>query len=270
MSSTEPTPLGINPDDTQPFRAPAPPPEPRRSLERGAAWRVDRAAPELARLCAGWALRNQPVEELVGHVSDCRCWPKVFPRSALSSRFAPGETLDALRRIRSQRGRLAVVETDPDGSIDGRRPPREHHIVLPNVAVPDTAGLLEPLPAERRELLDRCIEQHLEWLRRILVKQLCDYETPDALYMNAFVLDRGGLFTIYPRGAAPPDDPPFIDAADYEAVPGKLLCIVRDWQTKAAAWIDLDQLDLGLMKDPCRERLYLMNELAASSGAPSD
>ncbi|HEY8087059.1 MAG TPA: hypothetical protein VIF09_04420, partial [Polyangiaceae bacterium] len=212
MGSSEPTHPGVDPDETQPFWAP--PPTRGRSFERAAGWMVDRAAPDLARLCAGWALRNWPVEELVGHLSHCRCRPKVFPRSALSSRFAPGETLDALRRIRTQRGRLAVVETGPDDSIDGRRPPREHHIVLPNVAVPDTAGLLEPLSAERRALVDRCIEQQWPRLRRTLVKDLFDDGSPDALYMGADFLERGGSIGLRRRSVALPDDPPLLDAAD--------------------------------------------------------
>jgi hypothetical protein len=250
---------GIDPDETQPFWEP--PPTPGRAVERGAAWRVDKATADLARLCAGWALRDRPVEELVGHVSPCACRPKVFPRSALSSRFAPGGTLDALRRIRTQRGRLAVVETGPDG------PPREHHVVLPSVAVPDATGLLEPMSAERRALLDGCIQERLPTLRRILVKDLFDHSTPDALFMCADFLERGGSFHIGRRGVALPDERPFLDAADYEAVPGKLLCIVRpewDWQKNAAAWIDLEQLDLRLEGDSCGERLYLFAEFAAS------
>src|ERR1700722_7946911 len=249
---------GVDTDEIQAFQAPLPTRE--RLVELGAAW-VDHAAPELARLCAGWALRNQPVEELVGYLSPCSCAPKVFPRSALSSRFPPGETLDALRRIRMQRGRLAVVATASDHSDYGPLSPSEHHIVLPNVAAPDTAGLLEPLSAEHRTLLDRCIEQHLPRQRSFLVKKLFDHSTPDALYMSADFLEHGGTLHIHRRDLAMPDDPPLLDAADYEAVPGKVLCIVRPqrvWQKSATARTDPDQrFGPRLERDLCHERVYL-------------
>jgi hypothetical protein len=100
------------------------------------------------------------------------------------------------------------------------------------------------------------------------VKDLFDDGTPDALYLCADFLERGGSIGLRRRSVALPDDPPLLDAADYEAVPGKVLCIVRrpewDWQKNAAAWIDLDQLGLRLERDACLERPFLFDELMAT------
>jgi hypothetical protein len=237
-------------------------PSPPRPVRSPTAWAVDRAAPELARLCAGWALRNRSVEELVGYVTPCGCRPKVLPRDALASRLAPGPGLDALRAIPVRRGRLAVVEVLPEDG-DDPRDPREHHIVLPSVVVDPPEGLLEPLSAERRDLLDRCLESRLPVLRPILAKKLFDHHTPDALYVSASHLELGGGFNTVRRDWVHAGDAPLLDAADYEVMPGNLLFIVRpDWigQKEAAAWIGLEQLGLRLARDSCFEREYMFDQ----------
>jgi len=265
MWNCEPMSSGIDPDETQPGLLQQP--LPRRPIDCGTAWAVDKAAPDLARLCAGWALRGRSVEDLVGLVSHCGCRPKVFPRCALSSRFGPGETLDALREIRTQRGRLAVVETWADPRTEERPRYAGHHIVLPGVAVPDSDGHLEPLSTELRDLLDRCLEPVRPGLRGVLVKDLLDHHTRDALYLSADYLESGGAIHLHRRDDALSEDRVLLDAAEYETMPGKLLCIVlpqRVWQKNAAAWLDLEQLGLRLERDSCFETTYLYDEFKAS------
>lgn len=254
----EPTKPGLDPDETGPLPAR---PAPHNPIQVPPAWRVDRAAPELARLCAGWAHRGRAVEDLVGLVHPCWYRPKVMPRDELSSRLGAGTMLEALRAIRSQPGRLAVVETWCRLGHERSHEYREHHIVVPQLDAADTRGRLGELSADRRDLLRRRIEELHPRLRTQLAKHLFDDHTPDALYLEADFLERGGTLHLCRRCYAPPDQKLLLDAAEYEAHPGKVLCIVRpewNWQPVAAAWIDLEQLDLSLGADPCREwrRLY--------------
>jgi hypothetical protein len=229
---------------------------------------VDRAAPELAWLCAGWVHRGRAIEDLVGLVRGCWCQPKVMPRDELSSRLGAGRMLEALRAIRTAPGRLAVVETSSGEGREKGHEYREHHIVVPQVDAADTRGRLGGLSAERRDLLRRRIEEFQPRLRTTLAKELFDCHTPDALYLEADLLERGGIPSLRRRCYALPDEKQLLDAAEYEARPGKLLCIVRpdwDWQPDAAAWIDLEQLGLSLEADPCDEQLRLYEVLMGSS-----
>jgi hypothetical protein len=171
--------------------------------------------------------------------------------------------LDALRAIRTEPGRLAVVEVGSaefPGDVLGYR---EHHILIPQIDAADTRGRLEPLSAERRALLDRRIEEY-QHRRRVpgwLAKLLFDHHTPDALYLDVDMLELGGAFQLRNRSAALPKHKWLLDAADCEAHPGRLLCIVHpDWigQNEAATWIDLEQLGLFLEADPCRENERLL------------
>jgi hypothetical protein len=200
----------IDPDDTAPFARERPPPPP--WMERGRAWKVDGATPELARLCAGWAQRGRSLAELA---------------SARSERFAY----------------------------------HGHHIRIPTVAVADTRGLLEPMSAKRRELFDRRLAENRERVIRCLVKPVCDHRTPDALFVHARYLPLGGVFHVGRRDWATPEQAQLLDAADYEARPGKLTCIsAPDWigEREAAAWIDLEELGLLLPdEDPCDGRTYV-------------
>ena len=168
MWSSEPTRPGVDPDETQPFRAqPAP-----RRIGCGPDWAVDRAAPELARLCAGWALRNRPVEELVGHVSPVR----VGRRSSLGPRSRRG----------SPRGRRSTPSVGFGPSGAGSRwwtsGPTTRSTGSTFLASTTSSFRASPcrIPPDsssrcRRSVVRssiRCIEQHLPRLRRVLVKDL--------------------------------------------------------------------------------------------------
>ncbi len=251
----------LDPDDTAPLPR-IDPPLPRR-MEPGAAWKVDRAAPELARLCAGWALRGHSLPDLVGIVRSCKCNPVVIPRVDVAARVAPGPLLDATRAIRAESDRLAVVEVCSDLWDRQETEYREHRIRVPGVDVDDTRGLLEPLSPERRELLDRRMDECPRPLSWSFIRDLIDHHTPDALYLDAKLLALGSALQLYKRHYASPEDRRLLDAAAYEAHPGKLPCLVhpdRIWQRMSVAWIDLEQLGLLPDEDPCswatRSRLH--------------
>lgn len=260
----EPTKPQLDPDETGPLPVQ---PAPRRRIEVPPGRKVDRSAPDLARLCAGWAHRGRAVEDLVGLVHDCWCHPTVMPRDELSSRLDAGTMLDAMRAIRTQPGRLAVVEISFGEGREEEHEYREHHILVPQVDAADTRGRLGELSAERGDLLRRRIEELHPRLRTQLAKDLFDYHTPDALYLEADYLERGGALYLSRRRDALPDDKELLDAAEYETHPGKMLCIVRqewNWQPVSAAWIDLDQLGLFLEADPCFEWQRMHDVIRAS------
>jgi hypothetical protein len=248
----------LDPDDTGPLPLLEEPP--RRRMQPGRAWKVDRDTPHLARLCAGWARHGLPLEDLVGLVRGCSCRPAVMPRAELPSRLAPGELLDALGAIRAVPGRLAVVETSSDRT-EAARECREHHILVPPVDVPETGARLEPLSADRRALLDRRLDEK-PGLGRILAKSLFDDHTPDALYVEATLLELGGCFQVQRRRYAGPKVKQLLDAADYEARPAKLLCLVGPdwvWQQDGVAWVEIERFGLHLEADPCWDELRLFD-----------
>ncbi len=253
-----------------------PPPRPR--LEPAPAWSVDRAAPRLAYLCAGWAHRGRALEDLVALVPGCRCSPAVMPRSEVASRLDPGPTRDALLGIRRVAGRLAVVQITSGSAGEGRWHKHfEHHISVPPVDAPDTRGCLEVLSDGRRALLHRGIKESPQRATnaRILAKQLFDHGTPDALYVRVSFLEVGGQFAAYPRSYHSDAERRVFDAASYEARPGKLLCLVPGaslWKDVAAGWVDVEEFGPSFAGHPCDERLHvrLLDEFVApwAVGAP--
>jgi hypothetical protein len=244
----------VDPDETQPPTPRVYTPPPRR-MQPGAGWKVDRAAPELARLCAGWAQRGRSLADLVGVVRrNCGCNPTVMPRVEIAARVAPGRLLDALRAIRIEPDRLAVVEVSSDPRGPGDPEFREHQIRVPSVDADDTRGLLEPLSAKRRELLDRRMGDRRRPLSWPFIRDLLDHHTPDALYLEAKLLHLGGALQVCHREFASPEERRLLDAASYEVHPGKLACLVYPdwtWERESAAWIDLEQLGLRPNEDPC-------------------
>jgi hypothetical protein len=243
----------VDPDETRPHPLVETPP--RRRMEPGAAWSVDRGAPELARLCAGWAQRGRSLAELVGIVRQCGCKPTVIPRVDIAALVAPGRLLDALRSIRTELDRLAVVavSSDPRGKENPEY--REHWIRVPRVDAEDTRGLLEPLSVKRRELLARRMVECPRALSWPFIRDLLDHHTPDALYLEAKLLHLGGVLQVCKRVYATPEQLRLLDAASYEVHPGKVACLVYpdwNWERVAAAWIDLDQLGLQANEDPCQ------------------
>jgi hypothetical protein len=250
----------LDPDDTAPLSALEDAP-PRRRMEPGVAWQVDRDAPELASLCAGWAQRGRSLADLVGIVRGGGHHPTVIPRVEIVARVAAGRLLDALRAVRIVPGRLAIVEVSSD-PWDRRDPEyREHHIRVPPVDVLDTRGLLEPLSTQRRELLERRMAPRSALLSWLFAKAMIDHFTPDALYLEADLLYLGGALDLRPRkGDYPREKHLLLDAARYEVHPGKLACLVCPdwvWEREAVAWIDLEQLGLLPNEDPCRPTTQL-------------
>ncbi len=245
----------IDPDETLPPgpRVEAPPV---RRMQPGAAWKVDRDAPAMARLCAGWAQRGRSVAELVGVVrQNCGCNPTVMPRVEIAARLAPGRLLEALRTLRTEPDRLAVVEVSSDHWGPGDPEYLEHWIRVPGVDVEDTRGLLEPLSSKRRDLLDLRMGDRRRPLSWPFIRDLFDHHTPDALYLEAKLLHLGGALQICHRRDASEEDRRLLEAASYEAHPGKLTCLVYPdwtWEREAAAWIDLEKLGLQPGEDPCR------------------
>ena len=242
----------LDPDDTARFSRPYTPVP--RGMQPGAAWRVDEAAPELSRLCAGWALRGHSLPDLLGIVRSCECNPVVIPRVDLAARLAPGPLLDAMRAIPAQPDRLAAVEVRFDRWE--RRDPEyhEHHIRVPEVDVDDTRGLLERLSPERRELLERRMDEAPRPLSWSFVRDLFDHHTPDALFLDARLLELGSSIQLCKRKYASLEERRFLDAAAYEVRPGKMPCLVhpdRIWQRMSVAWIDLEELGLLPDEEPC-------------------
>lgn len=137
----------------------------------------------------------------------------------------------------------------------------DHHILVPQLEVRDKRVSLGSLSAERRELLDRRVEEFRQKMVRFLAKDLFDYSGPDALYLKTYMLERGDGLHLQRRCYAVEEDRPLLDAADFEVQPGKMLCIIKKdwvWQDDAIAWIDLARLGLSLDGEPCLElsRLY--------------
>jgi hypothetical protein len=228
---------------------------------------VDRAGPDLARFCAGWAQRGRSLEDLVGFVPDCLCKGKVMPRDELTSRVAPGPLLDALRAIHPQPGRLAVVASKrSDFRSSGECTYHEHHVLVPQIDVPDTRGCLGQLSAARRELLERRIDEVRPRLAPNLAKMLFDQGTADELHLVTYMLEQGGGGLHVQRNQHVfSTDRKLLDAAAYEVQPGKLLCIVhRDWvwQADAVAWIDVRRILPSIAGDPCSEQLRLYDVFA--------
>lgn len=250
----------VDPDETQPgllietgpYVPPVPPP----------AWSVDHAAFRLAQLCAGWAHRGRSLQDLVGLVPDCRCVTRVLPRAELAARLDPGPRLDALRAIGARPGRLAVVEVALDW---GRREPeyRDHHIHVPQVEVPDTRGLLEPLPADRRAQLGRNMAEK-PYLTIACIKHLLDHRGVDAIYMRAELVEQGAIPQLYPRRYASAEQTELLDAAEYDAHPGKIVCLVHPdkvWQQQAVAWVALEDVGLPLEHACCPKGHSRLHEI---------
>jgi hypothetical protein len=134
-------PTVIDPDETLP--PPPDPPEPSIPEPTELAVRLlDRRMPALAREFAGWLQRGQRPDELVGHVLDCRCRPRVVRR-------ADAEDLaQIVRRGGARPDRLPVVVLVGFAQF-------LFHVAMPvDVQIPDTRALLAPIDTERRGRLD--------------------------------------------------------------------------------------------------------------------
>jgi hypothetical protein len=229
----------VNPDDTLPPRPSEPQlPPPPISKDDLADRIVDERTRELDEQCAGWLQRGYVVDDLVGIVCDdfITCGAKVLPRSDVSRRLAGNMAAPTLERAPPRTGRLTVAVC-----FEGHCVAR--HIRLPGVAVvPDLRGLLVPLPAERRAILDELLL--VSHYGRVIRKEMSFYpfEETIVLWSPAYGLRRVGNRVRVVKPRFPGDSweklptREQVEAARLDVWPGRVLFMI-------APHVDLDEVD---------------------------